>query len=87
MSVQRRPKRNTHESAKDPDAFIAGAQQQAATARPANSPKNKQQSKKTPVALRLDDQLLQEIDRAAARHGMSRTALISYACSKLLENE
>jgi hypothetical protein len=81
MSVQRRPKRNTHENAPDPDAFIAGAHQSDAAATTPSKPST------TPVALRLDADLLRRIDRAAARRGVSRTALVSYACAALLENE
>jgi hypothetical protein len=44
-------------------------------------------SKKVPVALRFDSDLLASIDAMAARRGMSRNAIISYWCSKGVENE
>lgn len=42
---------------------------------------------KTPVALRFVPNLLQAIDEIASRRGMSRNAIISYWCSKGVENE
>ena len=44
-------------------------------------------SKKVPVALRFDSDLLSAIDAMAARRGMSRNAIISYWCSKGVESE
>lgn len=77
MPVHRKPKRNTN--AVDPKAaqrFVSGATS------PATS-----KSKKVPVALRFDTDLLASIDAMAARRGMSRNAIISYWCSKGVESE
>ena len=44
-------------------------------------------TKKIPVALRFDVELLSTIDAMAIRRGMSRNAIISYWCSKGVEAE
>lgn len=77
MAVQRKPKSNTEDI--DPKAaqrFVAGAASAAAS-----------KSKKVPVALRFDADLLAAIDAMASRRGMSRNAIISYWCSKGVESE
>lgn len=77
MAVQRKPKSNTNDI--DPKAaqrFVSGAASPAPT-----------KSKKVPVALRFDADLLASIDAMAARRGMSRNAIISYWCSKGVESE
>ena len=43
--------------------------------------------RKIPIALRFDPTLLATIDAIAARRGMSRNAIISYWCSKGIDNE
>lgn len=43
--------------------------------------------KKMVISLRLDEQLLSKIDAVASQRGISRNALISYWCSKALEEE
>jgi predicted DNA binding CopG/RHH family protein len=79
MAVQRKPKKAT--SNIDIDAaeqFISGASESGLAA---------QKSKKTPVSLRFDSDLLVRIDSMASRRGMSRNAIISYWCSKGVESE
>ncbi len=77
MSVQRKPKSHTNDiKSTDADKFIAGANK--------NTPKK---AKKVPVALRLNTELLAAIDAMADRRGTSRNAIISYWCSKGIENE
>lgn len=44
-------------------------------------------SKKIPVALRFDENLLTAIDVVAAKRGLSRNGIISYWCSKGVERE
>lgn len=77
MAVQRKPKHDTNDiDVKAAQRFISGASSPA----PAKS-------KKVPVALRFDPDLLAAIDAMAARRGTSRNAIISYWCSKGVESE
>jgi len=77
MSVQRKPKRHTNDiKMGEADKFISGAS--------LTTPIKK---RKTPVALRFDADLLAAIDAMAEKRGMSRNALISYWCSKSIEDE
>lgn len=81
MAVQRKPKGNTKEiDLNAAERFISGA---------TTVPKSMQtgRQRKVPVALRFDPGLLSAIDTMAARRGMSRNAIISYWCSKAIENE
>ena len=77
MAVQRKPKSDTNAiDIKAAEKFISGA----VAAPPAKA-------KKVPVALRFDADLLAAIDAMASRRGTSRNAIISYWCSKGVENE
>ena len=77
MSVQRKPKRDTDAiDIKAAEKFISGASAPVAS-----------KSKKVPVALRFDTDLLAAIDAMASRRGTSRNAIISYWCSKGVESE
>ncbi|WP_162617497.1 CopG family transcriptional regulator [Yoonia maritima] len=79
MAVQRKPKKATSDIDIDAaEQFISGASTSTSSA---------QKSKKTPVALRFDNDLLARIDAMASRRGMSRNAIISYWCSKGVESE
>jgi hypothetical protein len=79
MAVQRKPKRHDNAIQSDKaEQFIANA------GKPAPVPVR---SKKVPVALRFNTDLLKAIDSMAARRGMSRNAIISYWCSKGVESE
>ena len=77
MAVQRKPKHDTKDiDLKSAERFISGASSPAPV-----------KSKKVPVALRFDPDLLAAIDSMATRRGMSRNAIISYWCSKGIESE
>ena len=81
MAVQRKPKSDTKDiDIQAAEKFIQGASSPAPVAVPTKS-------KKTPVALRFDADLLAAIDAMASRRGMSRNAIISYWCSKGVESE
>ena len=81
MAVRRKPKHDTDDiDVKAVENFISGASSPAPTLVPAKS-------KKVPVALRFDADLLAAIDAMASRRGMSRNAIISYWCSKGVESE
>jgi hypothetical protein len=62
-------------------AFISGAGAPRSTIAPVAEP----ESGKTTVNMRFDAALLQRIDRAAKRQGISRTAWLHVAASKALE--
>lgn len=79
MAVQRKPKKATK------DIDISAAEQFISGASSSGSAAHK--SKKTPVALRFDNDLLARIDAMASRRGMSRNAIVSYWCSKGVESE
>jgi uncharacterized protein (DUF4415 family) len=77
MAVQRKPKSDTNTiDIKAAEKFISGASAPAVS-----------KSKKVPVALRFDSDLLSAIDAMASRRGTSRNAIISYWCSKGVEAE
>jgi predicted DNA binding CopG/RHH family protein len=65
MSIAKKPKRNLTAVAKsDPMAFIL---------EPTAEPRRK---RKEPVIIRFDEATLERVDRAAARRGLSRAALV-----------
>ena len=69
MAIARNPKRNPVVTSEDQvQAFISGAGQPAATA-------EREQNKK-PIMIRVDPDMLDRIDRAAKRLGISRSAFI-----------
>lgn len=77
MAVQRKPNSGTKAiDVRAAEKFISGV----------TSP-TPAKSKKVPVALRFDGDLLAAIDAMATRRGMSRNAIISYWCSKGVESE
>ena len=81
MAVQRKPKGDTNTiDIQAAERFIAGASSPAPSVAAAKS-------KKVPVALRFDSDLLAAIDAMASRRGTSRNAIISYWCSKGVESE
>jgi predicted HicB family RNase H-like nuclease len=75
MTITRNPKRNTATvSDEKAMAFISGAEKgtsQAAQAAPPDLEQNKK-----PIMIRVDPSLLDRIDRAAKRLGISRSAFI-----------
>lgn len=77
MAVNRKPKPVTNDiDMKATEKFIDGAVVPAPL-----------KTKKVPVALRFDADLLALIDAMATRRGTSRNAIISYWCSKGVESE
>jgi predicted HicB family RNase H-like nuclease len=82
MAIAKRPRSVTNDSAKSDDAasrFIAGAEKSEAAA--------SGKAKKVMTTLRFDPKLLERIDAAAARRGISRAAWINYMLSQALEDE
>jgi hypothetical protein len=80
MAIAKKPSRSrTHEKSADPEkaaeAFIAGA---GGAPEPADS-------RKTPVMIRFDRDLLKRVDAAAKRRGISRSAWVLYTVSRALD--
>ena len=76
MSIQRKPKNNTNKIT-SAEKFIDGA--------PSSSVSIK--TKKIPISIRLNNDLLIAIDKVAKLRGMSRNSFISYWCSRGIEAE
>lgn len=76
MAVQRKPKKDI----KGVDMIATERFIDGASSIPVRS-------RKVPVALRFDSDLLAAIDAMASRRGTSRNAIISYWCSKGVESE
>ena len=85
MAIAKKPKRNQTASGK-PDteqaaeAFIsgAGAEEKSAT-------EKKKKGKKIPIMMRFDPHVLEKVDAAAERRGISRSAWIQYTVSRALD--
>lgn len=77
MAIAKKPERQHAERGKEGVAsrFIAGAA------------KPKAETHKTPTTLRFDPDLLERIDAAAKRRGVSRSAWIQYTLSRALDDE
>jgi len=78
MAIAKNPKRNTQAgSDKQAEAFISGASQTAA-----NEPRD---ANKKPTMIRIAPDMLERIDRAAKRLGISRSAFIVSSAAEKLE--
>jgi predicted HicB family RNase H-like nuclease len=77
MAIAKNPKRNQPAvTEKQAEAFISGAGQQTSDERDQN---------KKPIMVRIDPDILQRIDRAAKRLGISRSAFIVSSAAERLE--
>jgi hypothetical protein len=81
MSIAKKPKRNLTEVVKsDPMAFIQGAEHRqvepVVEPEPKPEPEPARHKRKEPVIIRFDDDTLEQVDRAAAKRGLSRAALV-----------
>ncbi len=79
MAIAKKPKRNTGaaaavDSEKAADSFIAGA-----GSVPIEPPAD---TRKVPVMIRFDRDLLRRVDEAARRRGISRSAWVRYMLSE-----
>lgn len=79
MAIAKNPKRNIKEAdEREAQAFISGA---------GNSPKDAlPKQHKEPIMIRIDPALLQRIDQAAKRLGISRSAFIVSSAAKQVES-
>lgn len=79
MAIARNPKRNQPATAEDQaQAFISKSN--AASENP------EEEQNKKPIMIRVDPTLLERIDRAAKRLGLSRSAFIVSSAAMRLEN-
>jgi hypothetical protein len=76
MPIAKKPKRNLTEVVKsDPMAFIQGAEHRQVEP-VVREPEPARRKRKEPVIIRFDDDTLEQVDRAAAKRGLSRAALV-----------
>jgi uncharacterized protein (DUF4415 family) len=77
MAIAKNPKRSTNlDKDREADAFISGASQQEAQAGDQN---------KKPIMVRIDPDMLDRLNRAAKRLGISRSAFIVSSAAEKLE--
>jgi len=74
MAIAENPKRNTLKEAKA-DSFIAGAAK----------PTGDQEQNRKPIMIRVQPEMLERIDRAAKRLGLTRTGFIISSTAEKLE--
>jgi predicted DNA binding CopG/RHH family protein len=75
MAIAKRPKGNLSAVAKpDPMEFIQGADTRKED--PASQSAAPARKRKEPVIIRFDDETLTRVDKAAAKRGLSRSALV-----------
>jgi predicted HicB family RNase H-like nuclease len=78
MAIAKNPKRNhSANENKDAEAFISGAGQRLAT--------EERDPNKKPIMVRVDPDILERIDRAAKRLGISRSAFIVSSVAERME--
>jgi Ribbon-helix-helix protein, copG family len=76
MAIVAKPQRTPTDAAKpDPMEFIHGARETGDQAA-ADDPQPSKRRRKEPVIIRFDDEILSRLDRAAAKRGLSRAALV-----------
>jgi len=75
MAIAKKPKRDLSAVAKpDPMEFIQGADR--AQEEPVAKSETPARKRKEPVIIRFDDETIAKVDRAAAKRGLSRAALV-----------
>ena len=73
MAIAKKPNRNPQDVGKpDPMTFIQGAER--SQTEPDSEPATRK--RKEPVLIRFDEHTLKQVDRAAAKRGLSRAALV-----------
>lgn len=77
MPIAKKPKRNLTDVVKsDPMAFIQGAEHRQVEPIVELELEPARRKRKEPVIIRFDDDILEQVDRAAAKRGLSRAALV-----------
>ncbi len=80
MAIVKNPKRNTTENSdRQAEAFISGAGQ------PSQHPVDDRDPNKKPIMIRVAPSMLERIDHAAKRLGISRSAFIVSSAAERLE--
>jgi len=77
MGIAKKPKRNLSGIVTpDPMVFIQGAEHSQTEPIAHADSKPAERKRKEPVIIRFDEQTLEQVDRAAAKRGLSRAALV-----------
>jgi Ribbon-helix-helix protein, copG family len=77
MAIVSKPKRAPTDTAKpDPMEFIQGAEREVGNQAAAEISQPLKRRRKEPVIIRFDDEILSRLDKAAAKRGLSRAALV-----------
>lgn len=80
MAIAKKPTQNTKAIGQHSDkaeVFIAGA---------GSTPSKKQRQNKQPIMIRFDPTLLDKVDEASRRRGVSRSSWIQYVISRALDH-
>jgi hypothetical protein len=82
MAIAKKPKGHqeaiaSHQQEKAAEEFIQGANQHSTT--------EHQERRKVPIMMRFDRDVLQRVDQAAKRRGISRSAWIQFTVSRALD--
>ena len=78
MAIVPKPKRTASDAASPPDpmAFIQGAEHQQIGPAAHTEGRAGRARRKEPVIIRFDEETLKRVDKAAAKRGLSRAALV-----------
>ena len=82
MAITKKPKSNqsaiaSQDANRAEEAFISGAVKQGVA--------EEATTKKTPIMMRFDPEVLKRVDEAAKRRGVSRSAWIQFTVSRALD--
>jgi hypothetical protein len=77
MAIVKKPNRTLTDVVRpDPMLFIQGAEHSQTEPTAYTDPPPPERKRKEPVIIRFDEQTLEQVDRAAAKRGLSRAALV-----------
>ena len=85
MAIAKKPKSNQSASEKPDTEQAAEASISGAGAEDKNASEKKKKDKKIPIMMRFDPHVLEKVDAAAERRGISRSAWIQYTVSRALD--
>jgi hypothetical protein len=86
MAIARKPASSRFDPEKAAEAFIQGGANLQTTGEADRGP-SEGKSRKTPIMLRFNAELLRRVDAAAKRRGISRSAWIAFKVSEALDAE
>jgi hypothetical protein len=86
MAIARKPGSNAPAASKEraAETFIASAGQPAM---PSPVPEVVEERRRVPTMIRFDSVLLERVDQAARRRGVSRSAWVAFTLSRALDEE